>query len=94
MISLGNRLFAREDLLQVRLGVGQGISSSGQTTIPTNLKPGTVAIVKVGEKAVKVIMKQGNKQPISLRESPNRAGVSGIPFCLQRKWNTTEIKKI
>ena len=36
---------------------GQGISSSGQTTIPTNLKPGTVAIVKVGEKAVKVIMK-------------------------------------
>ncbi len=36
---------------------GQGISRSGQTIIPTNMKPNSVAIVKVGEKAVKVIMK-------------------------------------
>ena len=36
---------------------GQDISHSGMTIIPTSLKPGAVAIVKVGEKAVKVIMK-------------------------------------
>ena len=36
---------------------GSAISQSGAATINTNLQPGSIAIVKIGEKTVKVIMK-------------------------------------
>ena len=37
--------------------VGSAISQSGQATIDTNLQPGSVAIVKIGDKSIKVIIK-------------------------------------
>lgn len=37
--------------------VGSAISQSGQATIDTNLQPGSVAIVKIGEESVKVMIK-------------------------------------
>ena len=36
---------------------GSAISQSGAATINTNLKPGSVAIVKIGQKSVKVVIK-------------------------------------
>ena len=36
---------------------GSAISQSGAATINTNLQPGSVAIVKIGQKSVKVVMK-------------------------------------
>ena len=36
---------------------GSTISEKDRTTIPTSLQPGTTAIVKIGEKAVKVVIK-------------------------------------
>ena len=36
---------------------GQGMSCQGATTIPTLLKPGAVAIVRIGERAVKVVVR-------------------------------------
>ena len=37
--------------------VGFSISQNGQATIDTNLQPGSVAIVKIGDKSIKVIIK-------------------------------------
>ena len=37
--------------------VGSAISQSGAATINTNLQPGSIAIVKIGQKSVKVVMK-------------------------------------
>lgn len=36
---------------------GSAVSSNGQATVNTNLQPGSVAIVKIGEKSVKVVVK-------------------------------------
>ena len=36
---------------------GSAISQNGQTVVGTNLQPGSIAIVKIGEKTVKVIVK-------------------------------------
>ena len=36
---------------------GSAISQSGAATINTNLQPGSIAIVKIGQKSVKVVMK-------------------------------------
>ena len=36
---------------------GSAISQSGSATINTNLQPGSIAIVKIGQKSVKVVMK-------------------------------------
>ena len=36
---------------------GSAISQSGAATIYTNLQPGSVAIVKIGQKSVKVVIK-------------------------------------
>ena len=36
---------------------GSAVSNGGQAQVNTNLQPGTVAIVKIGEKSVKVVMK-------------------------------------
>jgi hypothetical protein len=36
---------------------GSAISQNGAATIPTSLQPGSVAIVKIGEKAIKVVIK-------------------------------------
>lgn len=36
---------------------GSSVSNGGQAQVNTNLQPGTVAIVKIGEKSVKVVMK-------------------------------------
>ena len=36
---------------------GSAISQSGAATINTNLQPGSVAIVKIGQKSVKVVVK-------------------------------------
>ena len=36
---------------------GSAISQSGAATINTNLQPGSVAIVKIGQKSVKVVIK-------------------------------------
>ena len=36
---------------------GSAISEKDRTTISTSLQPGTVAVVKIGEKAVKVLVK-------------------------------------
>jgi hypothetical protein len=36
---------------------GSAISQSGAATINTNLKPGSIAIVKIGQKSVKVVIK-------------------------------------
>ena len=37
--------------------VGNGVASNGTTTISTNLQKGNIAVVKVGDKSVKVLMK-------------------------------------
>ena len=37
--------------------VGAAVSSNGTTEVLTSLKPGDVAIVKIGEKTIKVMMK-------------------------------------
>ena len=37
--------------------VGSAISQSGAATINTNLQPGSIAIVKIGQKSVKVVIK-------------------------------------
>ena len=36
---------------------GSAISQSGAATINTNLQPGSIAIVKIGQKSVKVVIK-------------------------------------
>lgn len=36
---------------------GSAVSSNGHATVFTNLEPGTIAIVKIGSKSVKVVMK-------------------------------------
>ncbi len=36
---------------------GSAVSQNGTATVYTNLQPGSIAIVKVGQKSVKVIMK-------------------------------------
>ena len=36
---------------------GSAISQSGAATINTNLQPGSIAIVKIGEKSTKIVMK-------------------------------------
>ena len=36
---------------------GSAISQNGQAVVGTNLQPGSVAIVKIGEKSVKVVVK-------------------------------------
>jgi len=52
-----------DDGLQVRVygmnGVeaGSGVSSNGQATVNTNLQPGSVAVIKIGDKSVKVATK-------------------------------------
>ena len=37
---------------------GSAISNNGAATVNTNLQPGSIAIVKIGEKCVKIIMKK------------------------------------
>ena len=36
---------------------GSAISQNGQTVVGTNLQPGSIAIVKIGEKTVKVVVR-------------------------------------
>jgi hypothetical protein len=36
---------------------GSAISRNGQAVVATNLQPGSVAIVKIGQKSVKVVVK-------------------------------------
>ena len=36
---------------------GSAVSQAGAATINTNLQPGSIAIVKIGQKSVKVVMK-------------------------------------
>ena len=36
---------------------GSAVSQNGQAVVGTNLQPGSVAIVKIGEKSVKVVVK-------------------------------------
>ena len=36
---------------------GSAVAEKGNTTIATTLQPGSVAVVKIGEKAVKVLVK-------------------------------------
>ena len=36
---------------------GSSIVSNGQTTVSTNLQAGSIAIVKIGDKAVKVVVR-------------------------------------
>ncbi len=37
--------------------VGSGVSQNGQATVVTNLQPGSIAIVAIGEKSVKIVIK-------------------------------------
>ena len=36
---------------------GSALSEKDRTTIPTSLQPGTIAIVKIGEKSIRVAIK-------------------------------------
>ncbi len=37
--------------------VGSAVSSNGSAMVSSNLQPGSIAIVKIGEKSVKVVVK-------------------------------------